>query len=292
MDYLERINNAVSYIENKLKNNIQLEDVARNACFSKYHFIRIFQAVTGETVWSYVRKRRLTKAARDLIDTNQRILDIAFDYQFESPESFNRSFKAMYHQTPGQYRKKQTNQIAFSRARLTNRRLKHLESGIKNLPKVVETKNIRVVGLAGRTKLSDNQLYNLWNLFLQRINELKYLKKPVTYYEVHPFESNLDLTEYTEDTMFTKIAAAGVTQISNLPGEMIAREIKPGKYAVFTHVGSISNIQMSYDYIWGTWVVGASEVIDERDDFELYEEHRFKGLNHPETEIDIYIPIK
>ncbi len=292
MDYLERINNAVVYIENNLKNNIQLQDVAREACFSKYHFIRIFQAVTGETVWSYVRKRRLTKAARDLIESKQRILEIAIEYQFESPESFTRSFKSVYHQTPGQYRKKQVNQIAFSRARLTNQRLKHLNSGIQNSPKYTEIDDIRVVGLSGKTNMLDNQLYDLWNVFLQRMSEIKNQCKPRNYFEIHPFETTTDVTGYTEKTMFTKIASVEVSEISCIPNSMISRIVKKGKYAVFTHVGPLSKIQLSYDYIWGTWVVGSNEIIDERDDFELYEEHRFKGLNHPETEVDIYIPVK
>ncbi|UYO99245.1 helix-turn-helix transcriptional regulator [Oceanotoga sp. DSM 15011] len=71
-----------------------------------YHFHRIFNELTGETLKSYIRKRRLTEASKDLLNCNNSIIDIAFDYGFESQESFTRAFKKVFKVTPGKYRKR------------------------------------------------------------------------------------------------------------------------------------------------------------------------------------------
>lgn len=292
MDYLNRIEKAITFVESNLESGIRLQDVAREACFSKYHFTRIFHALVGETMWSYVRKRRLTKASEDLIQSKEPISSIAYKYQFESPESFTRSFKGRYHQTPGQYRKKQTYQVAFNRSRLTARRLRHLDTGIQNEPKIKKIDGFHVIGIEGKSTLVKNQLYDLWNVFLNRLNEIKTIATPDIYFEVHPYQNENELTDYTEDTEFKKIASVGVRSPNYIPVGMKSCKVQGGKYAVFTHHGPIPNLQMSYDYIWGTWLSTSGHYPDERDDFERYDRNRFKGLHNPNTEVDIYVPLK
>jgi AraC family transcriptional regulator len=105
MEYINPVLNALDYIEQNLTRDLTSEDVAREAAFSKYHFHRIFLALTGNSVSGYLRRRRLTEAALALRETGNRIIDIALDYCFETPESFSRAFKGMYGLTPRQYRK-------------------------------------------------------------------------------------------------------------------------------------------------------------------------------------------
>lgn len=105
MDYLKALERAILYIENHLGEDLKAEDAACAAGYSYYHFTRQFNALLGENVGSYIRKRRLTKASKELLYTDKRILDIALDCGFESSESFSRAFKAMYRQSPVTYRK-------------------------------------------------------------------------------------------------------------------------------------------------------------------------------------------
>ncbi|MFD0717605.1 helix-turn-helix transcriptional regulator [Paenibacillus sp. GCM10027626] len=97
-------NHVLEFIEKNLKNELCLETIASYTAISKYHFHRLFHAHVGMTLASYIRKRRLSNAASELISAEKRILDIALDYQFESQEAFTRAFKKMFHMTPGQYR--------------------------------------------------------------------------------------------------------------------------------------------------------------------------------------------
>src|SRR3984885_50510 len=105
MDHIGRIQRAIDYIEEHLKDELPTESIADVAHFSMWHFQRVFGAIVGDSVKEYVRKRRLASALVELTSTDRRILDIAIDHQFESQESFTRAFKLLYGKTPGECRK-------------------------------------------------------------------------------------------------------------------------------------------------------------------------------------------
>ena len=106
MEPIEPINRAINYIESNLTEAISLEDVSAVAGYSLFHFSRLFLELIGETPGDYIRKRRLSEAARELVSSRKSILDIALDYQFQSQEAFSRSFKRLFRASPGIYRKK------------------------------------------------------------------------------------------------------------------------------------------------------------------------------------------
>jgi AraC family transcriptional regulator len=72
---------------------------------------------------------------------------------------------------------------------------------------------------------------------------------------------------------------------------MDSKVLKGGKFAVFTHKGKLDTLHMTYEFIWGTWVLCFGYEIDLRDDFEFYDE-RFLGLIRMLPNLTIYIPIK
>lgn len=104
MDYSKELESAIAYIENNLYGKLELKEIAEHANISAFHFHRIFKLVIHETVMSYVRKRRLTEALRELIGTDKRILDVALDCGFDSQESFSRAFKNHFGISPGKAR--------------------------------------------------------------------------------------------------------------------------------------------------------------------------------------------
>lgn len=99
------IQKTIHWIETHLHEQISANDIDEVTGFSKYHFHRIFQSSVGMSVSEYIRMRRLANAASTLLNTDERIIDIAFYYHFESQESFTRAFKKLYRLPPGQYRK-------------------------------------------------------------------------------------------------------------------------------------------------------------------------------------------
>lgn len=105
LNYDQIIQNTITWIESHLHEPISANDMYHISGFSKYHFHRIFQAAVGMSVSEYIRMRRLANAASTLLHTDERIIDIAIFYQFDSQESFTRAFKKLYSLPPGRYRK-------------------------------------------------------------------------------------------------------------------------------------------------------------------------------------------
>lgn len=102
--YQPVIQQTLSWIEAHLEEDISPRDIERISGYSQFHFHRLFQSALQMSVMEYVRRRRLTKAAVALTTTEERILDLAYQYHFESQEAFTRAFKKQYHLPPGRYR--------------------------------------------------------------------------------------------------------------------------------------------------------------------------------------------
>lgn len=104
-DYYDTLQKALDYIEENIKEDISLEQLSELCNYSPHHFHRIFQSIIGIPVADYIRKRKLSKAANDIITTDKNILEIAIDYGFNSNETFSRAFKKIFDITPIAYRK-------------------------------------------------------------------------------------------------------------------------------------------------------------------------------------------
>jgi AraC family transcriptional regulator len=94
-----------------------------------------------------------------------------------------------------------------------------------------------------------------------------------------------------ENVLFTEVVAVEVNEYDSLPELFVPKTLKGGRYAIFTHKGSLALLQKTFDYIWGTWFLNTKETLDCREDFELYDE-RFLGYDHPNSQIDLCIPIR
>src|ERR1700730_16744799 len=147
MDHIGRIQRAIDYIEEHLKDELPTESIANVAYFSMWHFQRVFGAIVGDSVKEYARKRRLDSARIELTSTDRRILDIAIDHQFESQESFSRAFKAVYRKTPGECRKEGAKSVLIlSKPRITIEYLDHLFGGLSMQPRFVNEPEKKIVG--------------------------------------------------------------------------------------------------------------------------------------------------
>lgn len=96
MEWIERLNSAVNHIEENICSNINMEDVARIACCSTYHFQRMFAYMADIPLSEYIRRRRMSLAAVDLQSGESKVLDISMKYGYDSPTAFNRAFKSVH----------------------------------------------------------------------------------------------------------------------------------------------------------------------------------------------------
>ena len=100
MDWITGIQRALDYAEAHLTEEIDYEAVAREACSSPFHFQRMFGMLCGFSLGDYIRMRRLTLAAEDLIRTGEKVIDVALKYGYDTPESFSRAFLRFHGVSP------------------------------------------------------------------------------------------------------------------------------------------------------------------------------------------------
>lgn len=108
MNYYDNLNNVIEEIEKNLTQEIKYKDLAKIVGTSSYTLQRIFTFLTGITLTEYIRKRRLSKAAEELLSTNIKIIDLSLKYQYDSPISFTNAFKKMHGVSPQTLRKTST----------------------------------------------------------------------------------------------------------------------------------------------------------------------------------------
>lgn len=103
-DYVERVNRGLDYIVRNLDGDLSLEAVARAACFSPFHFHRVFKARIGETLGQFVKRQQLERALQLMSHKPRRSLtEIALECGFSSSSDFSRSFKQRFGAPPSSF---------------------------------------------------------------------------------------------------------------------------------------------------------------------------------------------
>lgn len=96
MEWMERLNDAIRYIEDHLTDEVDYEQLGKIACCSSYHFQRMFTYMAGIPLSEYIRRRKMSLAAVDLQGTGMKIIEVAGKYGYQSPTAFNRAFRSVH----------------------------------------------------------------------------------------------------------------------------------------------------------------------------------------------------
>lgn len=100
MEWVEKLNQSMDYIEENLTKELDYEQLGRVACCSSYHFQRMFTYMAGMTLSEYVRRRKMSLAAEDLLSGDEKIIDLALKYGYASPTAFTRAFESIHGASP------------------------------------------------------------------------------------------------------------------------------------------------------------------------------------------------
>ena len=100
MDWISGLQHALDYVEEHITENIDYEQAAKAAYSSSFHFQRVFSAICSYSLGDYIRFRRLSLAGSELACTNAKVIDVAFKYGYDTPESFSRAFTRFHGVTP------------------------------------------------------------------------------------------------------------------------------------------------------------------------------------------------
>jgi AraC family transcriptional regulator len=115
MNWYERMNKAIEYIENNLTGTMDFDQISKMTCQSVSNFQRVFSIITDIPVSEYIRRRKLTLAAFELQNSSIKIIDLALKYGYESPEAFSRAFHDIHGVTPTVARKEGTRLKTYPR---------------------------------------------------------------------------------------------------------------------------------------------------------------------------------
>lgn len=283
---IKRTLKAINYIETHLNDDIHLADASNAACYSHYHFLRIFHALTGLTAGAYIRRRRLTKAAETLLKGETRIIEIAQDSGFDSQAAFSRAFKDMFDMPPARFREKKNTSAFRGQQIITETYLQHIQTrGITMEPRFEQKEAFTFIGLGKDYSLTDpNTIGKLWNQFHQKKDLIKDVQAESAFglcYAPKEKEVFSDNFHYT--------AALRVSDNTPVPEGMEKVQVPAQEYAIFTHKGSLETLSTTNDYIWKTWLPKSGLELADAPDIEVYGSKW--NAKTSSGEIDIYVPI-
>lgn len=144
MGWVECIGEAISYIEGNITDELTVEKIAKQVILSPFYFQKGFAMLCGFTVGEYIRERRLTLAGSELVSTDEKIIDIALKYGYDSPDSFTKAFTRFHGVTPTAVRKDGAMIKSFAPLKIKFT----LEGGYVMDYKIVEKDSFTVMGAA------------------------------------------------------------------------------------------------------------------------------------------------
>lgn len=156
MNYTQGLQNAIDYIEEHLTDDLDIEEIAAQSGLSAFYFQRIFNILCDYSLGEYIRNRRLTLAGNELSGTDEKVIDIALKYGYDTPESFSRAFSRFHGITPSQAKKNSSPLKSFSRLSVEI----HLKGGNIMDYKIVKKDAFKVLQKISTQSIDDEQNKN------------------------------------------------------------------------------------------------------------------------------------
>lgn len=277
---------SIKSIEKNLKNTILLTEISKECGFSYFYFSKLFKSVTGHSPKTYILTRKISESVDDLLGTDQRILDIALKYGFGSAETYVRAFKKIIHKNPNEIRKERAVDRRLLLKPITKQILNKFDHALDKEPKLVNLKDMKLVGIPFYYNLSmKNDLSDPWSLLMQNLSLIPHIQKPERYYQMQYWFPNQD----SDSTYF--FIAVEVGKIESIPIQFIAKTIPAGTYLKFRHKGRSNKVGYTYQYIYEEWLPNSDYRLSEHFNFEYYGEECLDPYDE-ESVSDIYIPLQ
>jgi len=278
----ERMNKVVQHIENNLSAGINISDLAKLACYSEFHFHRLFRSYIGESVYAYRKRLLLERAIKLLLYSSDSITDIAFKSGYDNQASFNKAFKNLYSCTPSQVRKQS---VALQPLKIELRQNMTIKPEIKTID------NINVIS-ARETGSYPEAAPKAWGRVMKfaygnrlmnpkvRSIGISHDDPSVTAPEQIRYDACVDIDVDLKNTAFKNN--------DNLEKKIIAG----GKYAMFLHQGAYENFAQTYSYIFNEWLPESNyQVKDDKTCFEIYLNRDPRKTKPENLKTEIYIPL-
>lgn len=290
MDGGDGVRSGILFLETKLREPFVMESAARNAGYSLFHFCRLFTLAAGLPPGEYIRKRRLSEAARDLVETGKSVGAIAREYTFQSHEAFTRSFKSLFGVTPELYRRRTgPARVMKPFALMEDVRISdpvHLAGP----PEIVVLGDTIVAGLGFLCDLGSPTLGadigDHWERSAPRLRAAAGGGYPERRYGI-----GWPPAGKAEEPVLEYLAGMEWNR-GNPPADFRTFRIPAGTYLRAVHRGAPALEKETFLYLYGAFLPASDLGVREAFDFDIYTE-RFHADSpgDPDSEVDIYIPV-
>jgi AraC family transcriptional regulator len=289
MDWQNRMNRAIAWMEHHLTDEFEWEDAAREASCSLFHFLRMFEVITGLTAGDYVRRRRLSLAAMELAASDAKIIDVALRYGYDSPDAFAKAFRKLFGCTPTEARKPGARLRSYPPVTFAI-----TLKGVQAMDYRIEAKPaFRLTGVPLRTTMKDGQCFRdipaHWDRCLSdgtvaRLGELVPLGSAIGLAGVN---AEFDM-EKAEFSYFVAIEAPA--DPSGLPANCRDVEVPAATWGIFESRGPIPEaIQGVTQRIFGEWFPASGWEIAAGPELEIYPRG---NVRDPDYYSEVWIPLQ
>ncbi len=293
-DYRGRILRVLTHIQQHLDGALDLAELAQVACFSSFHFHRIFAGMTGETIADHVRRLRLERAAVELRSGAKQVIQVALDAGYEAHEAFTRAFKAAYGVSPTEFRRA-TGPIAMPAApsgvhfqpgvSLTTFNTDHITTKVMK----VITKRIKPLRVAYLRHVGPYQdTKQTWFELMARLSTDRQVRKRSVFIGIgHDNPAVTPAAELRYDACIT----VGENYAPKKPVRL--QTIVGGDYAVAENC-PVGKIKDAYQYLFGKWLARSARELRHAPSFVMLVDaqdvvaRKKKRVNI----VDIYMPLQ
>ena len=277
MNIIKLFNDTVNYIETVLDGEIDEKKISSLSGYSYPMFSRLFSVLTEITLSEYIRTRRLTEAAIDLRDTDDKIIDIAIKYGYESPDAFGAAFKKFHGFTPSEVKEGKPFKLV-SRIRLALS-----VKGGRSMDIKIEKKQAFKVAGYNEQDINSSLCPNVWDKLYEKYSheELAGLGKGESVGICHDVESP-DRINYMAGYITTDVEKAKAMGLEVL-------EVNEAEYAVVKLTGKVPEcIHSGWKYLMEVFFPEHGYIHSGKPDFEYY----FKGDMHSsDYKMELWVPV-
>ncbi len=279
--YVQRFERVFDYIERHLDEPLSVERLSRVAHFSKFHFHRQFSNFAGIGVSAFVRLLRLKRASYQLVFSRKRVIEIALEASFESPEAFSRAFRQAFGQSPSQFRKSPRWQPWSERYRLPPR-----ERNEDMDVKVFKFEETKVAFLAHRGAPEQVNASVLTFIEWRKASGLSPVKTSRNFGIVYGDPDTTPADEFRFD-----ICGEVSSPVPMNPQGVENGTIPAGRCAVVRHLGSHDRLAENIYPLYREWLPQSGEEVR---DYPLFFHYLnlFPDVDEHELVTDIYLPLK
>lgn len=280
--YRGRLGKACDYISENLDEDLLLDDLSQVVNISKYHFNRLFSTQLGVSVYSYIQLQRFKRASYQLVfNTDLKVIDIALDARFDSPEAFSRAFKKVFKVTPTEFRNNPNWENWHDKYKFTT-----LTGEKKMDVKIIEFNkmDIAVLEHCGSPTLLNNSIAKF--IDWRKTTGQSPIKSSRTFGVVYSDPNNTHPEQFRFDA-----CGEVVTNVLENKYGVIQKVIPKGNCAVIRHIGSHDTMEEKVYYLYKNWLPESNQEIR---DFPLFFEYLnfFPEVAENDLITDIYLPIK